>query len=47
MASNNSYITDYALPEDYEERNREPVVAGLFYPQDEKILSHDGHIRDS
>lgn len=41
MASNNSYITDYALPEDYEERNREPVVAGLFYPQDEKILSHD------
>ncbi len=36
LASNNRYITDYALPDDYEERNRPTVVAGLFYDLNKK-----------
>lgn len=38
MASNSQSITDYTIPEEYVERNREPVVAGLFYPADKFLL---------
>ena len=41
MSSNSQKITDYTIPEEYVERNREPVVAGLFYPADKFLLDKD------
>lgn len=41
MASNSQSVTDYSLPEDYVERNREPVVAGLFYPSRRQDLNQE------
>ena len=38
MSSNSQSITDYTIPEEYVERSREPVVAGLFYPADKITL---------
>lgn len=38
MASNNRLITNYTLPEDYEERNRDPVIAGVFSVRNENGL---------
>lgn len=41
IASNSQSITNYTLPEDYVERNREAAVAGLFYPADKQELNQD------
>ena len=38
MSSNSQSITNYTIPEEYVERSREPVVAGLFYPADKIML---------
>lgn len=46
MASNNKYITNYTLPDDYEERNRPTVVAGVFYSSATKSVSSEKKVYD-
>lgn len=46
MASNNKYITNYTLPDDYEERNRPTVVAGVFYSSATKSVSSENKVYD-